>query len=188
MWAVLRFMMYWNVPTSGVRAMLALRRLPESWIGPYFWVARAGRGVRQESTASIVAASAWRRIDIPPSVAWPMCCVLRALASPQSRGLQSLRGGRREGVPPPATSLRRLQDLLRSGQDEGTWPGETGGSIDRIGAGCAFTEGRDHDPLRARLGIGGVRPEGCGRVGVARPHDRTGTRRGAGRGRRVARR
>ncbi len=65
MWATFRFMMNWYVSWSGVRTMFIDWRLPESWIGPNFCVARAGGATRQESTASVTA-TAERRIDIPP--------------------------------------------------------------------------------------------------------------------------
>src|SRR5439155_22346016 len=66
MWATFRFMMNWYVSWSGVRTMSIVWRLPESWIGPNFFLARAGGGTRQESTASVTA-TAERHIDIPPS-------------------------------------------------------------------------------------------------------------------------
>src|SRR5437016_10023016 len=112
MWAVFRFMMYWYVLWSGVRAMLSVWRLPEGWSGPNFWVAPAGPGARH-SIANVVAAAARRRIDIPPSLAWPRAA-LRRLSSPQSRGLQCFLGRAAGEAPPLASTLRLLQQFLRA--------------------------------------------------------------------------
>src|SRR5262245_31431415 len=55
-------MMYSYVWTSGVRAMFAVWRLPESWIGPYFCVASAAHGVKHVSRGSVASAAVKARI------------------------------------------------------------------------------------------------------------------------------
>src|SRR3989442_14011694 len=67
MWAVFRFMMYSYVLWSGVRTMFAVWRLPESWTGPNFWVARAARGASASRIAPRTASLA-RCSDIPTSL------------------------------------------------------------------------------------------------------------------------
>src|ERR1051326_3730046 len=187
MWAMFRFMMYWNESWSGVRAMFALWRLPESWTGPNFWVAPAG-GAR-DSTANVVTAAARRRIDIPPSMAWP-CCVAGSLARRAvdcnvSRGERRGGGPRRSprghgslfpvwggGAPPPlASRSRQLLQRLCAGQDQRPRTGQPGGRVDGARGRRALAERRDEDAVVSGLRVGRSRPHGSRGIRVPHPGD-----------------
>src|SRR5438093_10906781 len=107
-------MMYWNESWSGVRAMLADWRLPESWTGPNFWVAPAGHGA-PDSITKIATAAVRQRIDISPSMA--KRCVVGSLA----RNARVCNPTRRVAGWVPATRrgpLLPFEESLAPGQDE----------------------------------------------------------------------
>src|SRR5262245_46959673 len=80
--------------------MLRVWRLPESWIGPNFWVAPAGRGGESDSTTNVATATAAQRIDITPLRGQALCCVAGSLA--RNAGVcNAVQAERREHGPPP---------------------------------------------------------------------------------------
>src|SRR5215813_6000942 len=180
MWATFRFMMYWYVLWSGVRAMLRVWRFPESWIGPNFCVAPAGRG-ESDSTTNVATAAATQRIDIPPP--WPGAVLRCGLSSPQRRGLQCCTGGAAGARTPAARPgpLRRrrrvAEERLAARQDERARAGEAGRRVDHARIGGSLTESGDEDALLARLRVGRLRPDRRRRVGMTRPGDRPAARR-----------
>src|SRR5439155_23944028 len=132
MWATFRFMMNWYVSWSGVRTMSIVWRLPESWIGPNFCVARAGGGMRQESTAIVATATAESRIDIPPSVVWPMCCVCRLQLIRRAADFNVAWRATGKRPPPlaPVVTDSFLQEDLLPREDEGPRSGQPSDDVD----------------------------------------------------------
>src|SRR6266550_4340575 len=135
MLAMLRFMMFSFVFLSGVRTMFAVWRLPESWTGPNFWVARAARGASASRIAPRTASVA-RCSDIPTSVVVGRRCFLgRRLGSAKTSDLQWHAVEPRPRAPPHPQGLElggfQPADVVVEGHRPR--PGETGHGVDVVG-------------------------------------------------------
>src|ERR1043166_7623012 len=112
MWAVFRFMMYWYVSTSGVRAMFADWRFPESWTGPNFCVAPTGHDARQTSV-TVAKVTPARRIETPLAVAAGSRSHSHAIQTPVQRAKDAERQLLDEGGQVRLGSCREPEEALR---------------------------------------------------------------------------
>src|SRR5437879_827085 len=139
--------------------MFAVCRLPESWTGSNFWVARAARGARASRIAPRTASLA-RCSDIPTSLVVGCRWFLgRRLGSAITGDLQCRRWS------PPGGLHRLLTGWLGSlhqadvvVEDHRPRPGETGHGVDVAGPRGGYAEGRHRDLTRGELGKGARRP------------------------------
>src|SRR3989442_3347319 len=126
--------------------MFAVWRLPESWIGPNFWVARAARGARASRIAPRTASLA-RCSDIPTSPVVGCGWFLgRRLGSAKTADLQCMRWS---AVPGPHRMLRielgGLQEADVVVEGDRPRPGEPGHGVDVAAPGGGYAEGRHRD-------------------------------------------